>query len=80
MGNPATHSDAQSSPQLADNLDVFKKHKNVQKFMAKYRYHYRVTMLPDLAKLVRDAYLEGYNNGLHQYPVTSQPPQTESQE
>lgn len=50
-------------------LDVYKKDKNVLKFMRKYRYQYHVTMLPDLATLVRNAYLEGYHNGLGQHPL-----------
>lgn len=50
-------------------IDIFKKDKNVQRFMKKYRYQYHVTMLPDLAELVRNAYVEGYNNGLKQYPI-----------
>lgn len=55
---------------MSDNtLDIFKKQRDVQKFMREYRYHYHVTMLPDLAELVRNAYVEGYNNGLKQYPV-----------
>lgn len=57
-----------------DELREFKKDKHVLKFMRKYRYQYHVTMLPDLALLVKSAYLEGYNNGLHQYPVTDSQP------
>jgi hypothetical protein len=55
-----------------NNIDVFKKDKNVQKFMKKYRYQYAATMLPDLAELVRSAYVEGYNNGLGQHPVPTE--------
>ena len=49
-----------------DKLSEFKKDKNVLKFMKKYRYQYHVTMLPDLATLVRDAYFDGYHNGVGQ--------------
>lgn len=63
-----------STPKSIENpLDVFKKDKNVLKFMKKYRYQYHNTMFTDLATLVRDAYLEGYHNGLGQYPVTDLP-------
>lgn len=55
---------------MSDELAIYKKDKNVLKFMRKYRYQYHVTMLPDLARLVRDAYLEGYNNGLGQHELT----------
>lgn len=57
------------SHSISKELEAFKKDKSVQKFMKKYRYQYHVTMLPDLATLVRDAYLEGYQNGLGQTKV-----------
>lgn len=56
------------------NLSVFKKDKNVLKFMKKYRYQYHVTMLPDLAELVCSAYQEGYWNGVSQHRVTDLQP------
>lgn len=67
------------------SLETFKKDKGVVKFMKQYRYYYGNTMLNDLATLVQEAYVEGYNNGLGQYPmeateslnsdkVTSEPP------
>ena len=50
-------------------LDVYKKDKNVLKFMKKYRYQSSRAMFSDLATLARGFYLEGYNNGLGQHPV-----------
>lgn len=55
-----------------DTSSVFKKDKNVLKFMKKYRYQYHVTMLPDLATLVQNTYLEGYQNGLGQHKVADE--------
>jgi hypothetical protein len=52
---------------MMSNLEVFKKDKNVVKFMKQYRYFYGKNMLNDLATLVQVAYLEGYNNGLGQH-------------
>lgn len=54
------------------NDDVIKKLKNnkdIKKFMIKYRYMYHRTMVEDLAKLVYNSYLEGYNNGLGQHKI-----------
>src|SRR5665213_2032604 len=65
--NPSVSKTA--SNKQVDAINLFKKDYGVQKFMNKYRYQYHVTMLPDLAKLVYSAYLEGYNNGLKQFPV-----------
>ena len=46
-----------------------KRDKRVSKFMQDYRYNYKVTMVTDLAELAYSFYLEGFNNGVKQYPV-----------
>lgn len=73
MATQSDHSDAQAQRNQVANLSVYKRDKDIIKFMNKYRYQYHVTMLPDLAMLVRNAYLEGYHNGLGQYPVSDLP-------
>lgn len=52
-----------------ETIKKVKSDKRVQKYMKQYRYNYGVKMLPDLAELAYSFYLEGYNNGLGQYPV-----------
>lgn len=58
------------------NTDITKKlksDKRVVKFMKQYRYEYKMTMVTDLAELARSFYLEGYWNGVKQFPLPDSP-------